>query len=740
MRTYPLTEQKALENLYEAAKELSSLFPNARMFALGRTPLWFLEMAKLLDENPERYSSIAFSKNWYELGEDGSLQQSQTKALTTEQIASYRDYLSSIHLDLKTIISQAEGGKKTVIVDYVREGKGIASFLSILSDWAEEENLGVALRKAMHVHCLEEPLLKTMPPFKDFTITHQNVDSYLVNGLTNSNDDFDDSLGMSYPPSEWKNPKINPLNQPHPSRNAMLVLFTIMDFLVKNNRHTNALRVQPLDFEISKFLLPTMPDLIEKYNSSSISWILNALGLKCLKRTDEKLSMIFGGQLKNILYEIVNNPSLFSELYTYFGIEILREGVENSSIPLDIRFTPRAFGNTLEVLIEKGITREQLKKYFINSPRYFLLGISVLSQLGEALNSLPFKDGAIDIASLLEQKQKRLDFSVYNVVTINAIDGMLRAFNVVSPVNVFYGGDIELNLLKKRFQKLNNIKFSPIDMESNNMESNSKLENGLSITFGEDRFFEWKFPYEDEFFPYDFFKYNLPMAVPEEERSHMKKSMELSPNRKVWVIASPSQAEMEIIMNSYSRKPAGERPLLIVEMRLGQVKKEAKIFHGYEVLIRTDNDVDYSKPFNGLADGRPMGAAEIVFLNTTGELRELLSIADIPIIGDGHNLMEPISQGRVPLFFNTSGYPYDPKIEKFLEKWKVAEVINPENLSSQIDKCIKNAASMNRKAILAFEEFQKSIIMEANKFFASIIFVKLLMKSQGSGNLIETAA
>jgi hypothetical protein len=73
--------------------------------------------------------------------------------------------------------------------------------------------------------------------------------------------------------------------------------------------------------------------------------------------------------------------------------------------------------------------------------------------------------------------------------------------------------------------------------------------------------------------------------------------------------------------------------------------------------------------------------------------------------------MEPISQGRVPLFFNTSGYPYDPKIEKFLEKWKVAEVINPENLSSQIDKCIKNAASMNRKAILAFEEFQKSIIM-----------------------------
>jgi len=241
--TYPLTKDPLTEQLVTSAQTLSSTYPNDKIVALGRSPLWFVETARLLEGSPERYEYVAFSGRWYERGQEKNrfgFESSGSAALrpgpvgpNSVQIQAYRTYLSNLGLDPIAIVRNAEEkGRKTIVVEYTQFGESLMSFLSVLSDWAEEQGLGARLRAAVVVHVLQDPVLKKIPYLAGFQLERQIVDHELVRNLANS-DAFEDSLGVHYPYWKWTEFVPASLGAGTISRNAALVRFRVMDFLAQ---------------------------------------------------------------------------------------------------------------------------------------------------------------------------------------------------------------------------------------------------------------------------------------------------------------------------------------------------------------------------------------------------------------------------------------------------------------------------------------------------------------------------
>lgn len=224
--TYPLIEDDRMEELLKTAETLLSMYPNSRIVSVGRTPLWFLETARLLEFSEgvivDRYIYAAFSGRWYK--KSGDIPRPGHEGPNGDQIMAYRTYLSTIELDPITIVDKEE---QTVFVDYAEQGESIASFLSILLEWADELGLRDILKKKIVVHILQYPELKIY--LDKFSIVRQPVDFELVRDLANSNA-FEDSMGVYYPYQRWS--EINPLEEKI-SENANLVYFRIIDFLAQ---------------------------------------------------------------------------------------------------------------------------------------------------------------------------------------------------------------------------------------------------------------------------------------------------------------------------------------------------------------------------------------------------------------------------------------------------------------------------------------------------------------------------
>ena len=227
---YPLADSLKMAELLKAAQKIVTTVPREyRKVSLGRTPLWFLDTARILEGNGAEYIYAAFSGRWYEKKND--FFRPGPVGPNKQQVASYREYLQQIGLTPKIIITQANEGKKTVLFEYTQTGESIASFLSILLEWAIETNSDDELRESLEICILQDPILPKIKYLNGFTITHLTVDHELVRDLANS-DAFDDSLGEHYPYWEWdKRSIVDVYPMLNGSERAALVRFRIIDFL-----------------------------------------------------------------------------------------------------------------------------------------------------------------------------------------------------------------------------------------------------------------------------------------------------------------------------------------------------------------------------------------------------------------------------------------------------------------------------------------------------------------------------
>lgn len=163
------------DHWFESAVELTeelfkSISENQAVFAVGQSPAWLLEYAKIRKNQPQHWHHVAFGGNcWYIPdpqnntqavtllqnsymlsrceGSDRPIKEGEKIAARTrlikrtdstpspEQVASYRSYLKKIGCDPEQICSRPD---KTVLIDYVQSGCGIKTYLEFLDQWAQE--------------------------------------------------------------------------------------------------------------------------------------------------------------------------------------------------------------------------------------------------------------------------------------------------------------------------------------------------------------------------------------------------------------------------------------------------------------------------------------------------------------------------------------------------------------------------------------------------------------------------
>lgn len=155
-----------LEIIAQTAKKIIDAYPGHKIFSLGQTPAWLIKAASMLSSECE-FGFIPFSGSYVDaifssgnLPKDGKLEKSMlykkrienpnsykspfTKKTypSSELISKYHNLLDSFDLNpLKIINNFQENNTKTVILDFTLSGQGLASFLSILFDYASSKSI-----------------------------------------------------------------------------------------------------------------------------------------------------------------------------------------------------------------------------------------------------------------------------------------------------------------------------------------------------------------------------------------------------------------------------------------------------------------------------------------------------------------------------------------------------------------------------------------------------------------------
>ncbi|WP_341749402.1 MULTISPECIES: hypothetical protein [unclassified Candidatus Tisiphia] len=146
-------------NIVEIANKITESYPNSRIFSLGQSPAWFVKAEELLVKASHHseaiFDYIAFSGKFYKKSE---LEQEFKKEFTIDKgnEANYRVYLKSINMDPDSIIDSFKAGQQTVIVEYTQMGRGLASFLSVLCNWAKEEGKKELLEDSFKIAILAQ--------------------------------------------------------------------------------------------------------------------------------------------------------------------------------------------------------------------------------------------------------------------------------------------------------------------------------------------------------------------------------------------------------------------------------------------------------------------------------------------------------------------------------------------------------------------------------------------------------
>jgi len=135
----------------------------------------------------------------------------------------------------------------------------------------------------------------------------------------------------------------------------------------------------------------------------------------------------------------------------------------------------------------------------------------------------------------------------------------------------------------------------------------------------------------------------------QEKRTKSRQKLCIAPLSMVWVAGSTHEGEEEIILDVHSRlrKEFGNLILIIAPRRLERCTHVTRIILSKGIsFMRRSEQLDKSDH-----------SFSVLLLDTMGELAEVYSICDIAFVGrslmapgGGHNLIEPVAQGKPVLF------------------------------------------------------------------------------------------
>ncbi len=148
----PLQSEFLMEKFLETAK-IYSKYKDQPIICLGRSPKWFLNAALWMKDGIDKYDFVAFSQNWYRYdNSENTVMRIDSMAPTPKEEGAYRKYLKRIQADPQTIVdNMKKTGKKTVITDYIFSGKGMTSFLDVMSKYAEDLGILEEFCNSIHI-------------------------------------------------------------------------------------------------------------------------------------------------------------------------------------------------------------------------------------------------------------------------------------------------------------------------------------------------------------------------------------------------------------------------------------------------------------------------------------------------------------------------------------------------------------------------------------------------------------
>ena len=133
------------------------------------------------------------------------------------------------------------------------------------------------------------------------------------------------------------------------------------------------------------------------------------------------------------------------------------------------------------------------------------------------------------------------------------------------------------------------------------------------------------------------------------KRDRVRQKMRIAPLSMIWVAGSTHEGEEKTILDVHSRlrEEFGNLTLILAPRRLERSTHIARILmaKGINFIRRSDQ---WDKDNNNFS---------VLLLDTIGELAEVYSICDLAFVGNsflapggGHNLIEPVAQGKPVLF------------------------------------------------------------------------------------------
>lgn len=144
------TEQK-----FDDFVKFSSLyndFKDRRIISIGRSPKWFLNTSVWMKDGIDGYDFAAFSGNWFRRDPKWGIIPVKSAMPTEKEYKAYTRYLKQKGLDPLSIVKDAEKtGKRTIYTDYVQTGRGVSSFLDIMSRFAEEQGVLEKFSKSIEI-------------------------------------------------------------------------------------------------------------------------------------------------------------------------------------------------------------------------------------------------------------------------------------------------------------------------------------------------------------------------------------------------------------------------------------------------------------------------------------------------------------------------------------------------------------------------------------------------------------
>lgn len=127
-------------------------YKNRPIICLGRSPKWFLNASLWMKDGIDKYKFTAFSGYWYVPDYREGVRRIDRSAPKEKEIKAYRRYLKNMKANPESIIKDSEkAGQKAIITDYIYSGKGMTSFLEVLSSYAKDEGVLEPFAKSIEI-------------------------------------------------------------------------------------------------------------------------------------------------------------------------------------------------------------------------------------------------------------------------------------------------------------------------------------------------------------------------------------------------------------------------------------------------------------------------------------------------------------------------------------------------------------------------------------------------------------